>query len=153
MRLINLDYQLVVATWSMLFESHLSTNNNTSLNILAKMKFPFMNSSEEGKSLHPETQFLYLHKFFYGGATTFTAHLFHTMGLTRKGQSMPPVLHPSIKSEYILRDFGYGLHYKNISVKSLCHIYFPLSPLLRTTIFMPSRNCQIIKSERNQKWK
>jgi multimeric flavodoxin WrbA len=33
-----------------------------------------------------ETQFLYLHKFFYGGVTTFTSHLLHMMGLTRKSR-------------------------------------------------------------------
>src|ERR671918_1594551 len=86
----------------------------TSLNTLAK-QISHMNPPEEGKSLHPETQFLYLHKFFYGGVTTFTAHLLHTMGVTRKDQNMRPVLRPSLKSEHILRDFGYGLHYKNIS--------------------------------------
>jgi hypothetical protein len=78
-----------------------------------------MNSSKKRQLLHPEIQFLYLHKFFYGGVTTFTAHLFYTMGLIREGQSIHPVLHPPINSEHILRDFGYGLHYKNISVKLL----------------------------------
>jgi hypothetical protein len=33
-----------------------------------------------------ETQFLFLHRYLYGGGTTFTAHLLHTMGLTRKGR-------------------------------------------------------------------
>jgi hypothetical protein len=37
-------------------------------------------------NVYIETQFLYLHKFFYRGVTTFTAHLHHTMGLTRKGR-------------------------------------------------------------------
>ncbi|MGC2309791.1 MAG: hypothetical protein WA461_15415, partial [Nitrososphaeraceae archaeon] len=37
-------------------------------------------------NVYIETQFLYLHKFFYGGVTTFTAHLLHTMELTRKGR-------------------------------------------------------------------
>src|SRR5918996_2961540 len=85
----------------------------TSLNALAK-QISHMNSPEEDKCLHPETQSLYLHKFFYGGVTTFTAHLLHTM------ENMRPVLRPSLKSEHILRDFGYGLHYKNISVELLC---------------------------------
>jgi hypothetical protein len=93
-----------------------------------------MNSSEEGKCLHPETQFLYLHKFFYGGVTTFTAHLLHTMGVTRKDQNMRPVLRPSLKSELILRD-GYGLHYKNISVESLCRIYFPFITVVKNNYF------------------
>jgi hypothetical protein len=69
-----------------------------------------MNSSEKGQQPHAKPQFLYLHKFFYGGVSTFTAHLFHTMGLTQKSQNVHPVLHPTIKSENILRDFGYGLH-------------------------------------------
>jgi len=94
-----------------------------------------MNPPEEGKCLHPETQFLYLHKFFYGGVTTFTAHLLHTMGVTRKDQNMLPVLRPSLKSEHILRDFGYGLHYKNISVESLCRIYFPFITVVKDNYF------------------
>ena len=89
------------------------------------MKSLSIYSSQKRQHLHPDTQFLYLHKFFYGGVTTFTAHLFYTMELTRKSQNTHPVLHPSIKSEHILRDFGYGLYYKNMSVKSLRHINFP----------------------------
>jgi hypothetical protein len=92
--------------------------------------------SKKRQRLHPDTLFLYLHKFFYGGVTTFTAHLFYTMGLTTKnGQSMCPVLHPSIKSEHILRDFGYGLHYNNISIKSLRHINFPFITVVKDNYY------------------
>jgi hypothetical protein len=94
-----------------------------------------MNSSKKRQLLHPETQFLYLHKFFYGGVTTFTAHLFYTMGLIREGQSIHPVLHPTINSEHILRDFGYGLHYKNISVKLFCYIKFPFITVVKDNYF------------------
>jgi hypothetical protein len=94
-----------------------------------------LNSSEKRQCIHPQTQFLYLHKFFYGGVTTFTAHLFHTMGLTRKGHSIQPVLHPTIKSEHILRDFGYGLHYKNTSIKSLRHVNFPFITVVKDNYF------------------
>ena len=93
--------------------------------------------SARRQRLHPETQFLYLHKFFYGGVTTFTAHLFHTIGLIRKNndKNIRSVLHPSIKSEHILRNFGYGLHYKNISVRSLRHINFPFITIVKDNYF------------------
>lgn len=104
-------------------------------NILIKMKSLSMNSSQKRQYLHPDTQFLYLHKFFYGGVTTFTAHLFYTLGLTRKSQNTHPVLHPTIKSEHILRDFGYGLHYKNMSIKSLRHINFPFITVVKDNYF------------------
>jgi hypothetical protein len=45
-----------------------------------------MIASATRANVYIETQFLYLHKFSYGGVTTFTAHLLHTMGLTRKGR-------------------------------------------------------------------
>src|ERR671910_2426001 len=85
----------------------------TSLNALAK-QISHMNSPEEDKCLHPEIQSLYPHKFVYGGVTTFTAHLLHTMGVTRKDQNM---------------------HYKNISVKSLCRIYFPFITVVKDNYF------------------
>jgi hypothetical protein len=52
---------------------------------------------------------LYLHKYFYGGVTTFTAHLFYKMGLDKMNK---PILHFSIKNEKKLRDFGYDIKYK-----------------------------------------
>jgi hypothetical protein len=104
-------------------------------NILVNMKSISIYSTQKRPHLHPDTQFLYLHKFFYGGVTTFTAHLFYTMGLTRKSQNTHPVLRPSIKSENILRDFGYGLHYQNMSVKSLRHINFPFITVVKDNYY------------------
>lgn len=71
----------------------------------------------------------------------------HTMGVTRKDQNMRPVLPPSLKSELILRD-GYGLHYKNISVESLCRIYFPFITVVKDNYFHA-----IKELPDNQKWK
>lgn len=87
--------------------------------------------------LHPETQFLYLHKFFYGGVTTFTAHLLYTMKLFKINyiKGMCSVLHPSVRSERILRNFGYGLYYKNISVKSLRYINFPFFTVVKDNYY------------------
>ena len=44
-------------------------------------------------------------------------------------------MHPTIKSEHILRDFGYGLHYKNISVKLLRYIKFPFITVVKDNYF------------------
>jgi hypothetical protein len=41
---------------------------------------------------------LYLHKYFYGGVTTFTAHLFYKMGFDKMNNNKP-ILHFSIKNE------------------------------------------------------
>jgi hypothetical protein len=103
--------------------------------MLFKGKYRLMNSSEKRQHIRQETQFLYLHKYFYGGVTTFTAHLFHTMWRIQKGQSIHSVLHPTIKSEHILRDFGYGLRYRNISTKSLRHINFPFITVVKDNYF------------------
>jgi len=65
-----------------------------------------------GSSLTDETQLLYLHKYLYGGATTFTAHLMHTLSKLRRENL---VLKLGKRSETKLRDFGYGLSYMNIS--------------------------------------
>jgi glycosyltransferase involved in cell wall biosynthesis len=59
---------------------------------------------------------LYLHKYFYGGVTTFTVHLFYNMRLDPNNK---PVLHFSIRNEKKLRDFGYGIKYKNINFDHL----------------------------------
>jgi hypothetical protein len=80
-------------------------------------------------------QFLYLHKFFYGSVTTFTAHLLYTIGLQSKNNNKPSVLHPSIRSEHILRNFGYGLYYKNLSARLLRHIEFPFITVIKDNYF------------------
>jgi hypothetical protein len=94
--------------------------------------------TNKNKTLHPDTKFLYLHKFFYGGVTTFTAHLFYSIGLISddvNDSKMTPVFHPSNKSEHKLRDFGYGLSYKNISIKSLCEMRYPFLTVIKDNYF------------------
>lgn len=78
------------------------------------------------------TQFLYLHKFFFGGVTTFTAHLFHNLGLAQKNKV---VLRPSNNSERRLRNFGYGLYYQNISLNTICSIKYPFLTVVKDNYF------------------
>lgn len=82
--------------------------------------------------MHPDTQFLYPHKFFFGGVTTFTAHLFYTIDLMGRNNKKI-VLRPtaSKNSENRLRDFGYGLQYKNISAESLRNIIYPFVIMIK----------------------
>ncbi|MGC1929502.1 MAG: hypothetical protein WA667_11045 [Candidatus Nitrosopolaris sp.] len=82
------------------------------------------------KTLNENTQFLYLHRFFFGGVTTFTAHLFHTLGIVQK-----VVLRPSNKSESKLRDFGYGLCYRNISNEAFPTIKYPFLTVIKDDYF------------------
>jgi len=70
-------------------------------------------------SLTDEIQLLYLHKYLYGGATTFTAHLMHVVSKLRQNNI---VLRVGKRSETKLRDFGYGLNYMNISDNVLSNI-------------------------------
>jgi hypothetical protein len=93
-------------------------------------------SSNNKNLMHPHTQFLYPHKFFFGGVTTFTAHLFYTIGLLDKKNSKI-VLRPtsSNKSEKRLRNFGYGLHYRNISADSLQDIKYPFVTMIKDDYF------------------
>lgn len=86
--------------------------------------------SSHKKSLNENTQFLYLHRFFFGGVTTFTAHLFYTLGLVGK-RNNTVLLHPSHKNESILRDFGYGLSYRNISKESFASIKYPFLTVVK----------------------
>jgi hypothetical protein len=91
--------------------------------------------------LNSNTEFIYLHKFFFGGVTTFTAHLIYTIGISkRKNDNI--ILRPtsSNKSENRLRDFGYGLHYKNISSKILCNIQYPFFTMIKDDYFPILRN-------------
>jgi hypothetical protein len=39
---------------------------------------------DNSNSLTGETQFLYLHRYLYGGATTFAAHLLHKVAAFKK---------------------------------------------------------------------
>src|ERR671918_761956 len=74
-----------------------------------------------------ETQFLFLHRYLYGGGTTFTAHLLHKLCFRRKNI----VLRCVIRSENRLRDFGYGLSYRNISTDLLKDIRHPFITLIK----------------------
>ena len=87
-------------------------------------------------TLNSNTQFIYLHKFFFGGVTTFTAHLIYTIGMSKRINDNV-ILRPisSNKSENRLRDFGYGLHYKNISSKVLRNIQYPFLTMIKDDYF------------------
>ncbi|MDQ3838148.1 MAG: glycosyltransferase, partial [Thermoproteota archaeon] len=86
---------------------------------------------DKSESLNKETQILYLHKYLYGGGTTFTAHLFHqTRYLTKKNSA---ILRTTKRTESKLRDFGYGLQYQNISLNLINKIKFPLIALFKQT--------------------
>lgn len=82
--------------------------------------------------LNENTEFLYLDRFFFGGVTTFTAHLFYTLGIAKK---IKVVLHPSNKSESKLRDFGYGLCYRNISNEAFPTIKYPFLTVIKDDYF------------------
>ena len=86
-----------------------------------------------GRTLNKETQFLYLHRFFFGGVTTFTAHLFYTLGKIPKKNKV--VLRPCNKSETRRRDFGYGLYYRNISKESISNIKYPFLTVIKNDYF------------------
>jgi hypothetical protein len=71
-------------------------------------------------SLTDETQLLYLHRYLYGGATTFTAHLMLMLSELRRNNIVFKV---GKSFEPKLRDFGYGLNYMNISDNVLSNIH------------------------------
>lgn len=77
-----------------------------------------------------ETQFLYLHKYLYGGGTTFTAHLLHQTGYSKKYNV---ILRVAKRTESKLREFGYGLHYQNISFDLINNIKYPFITLFKET--------------------
>ena len=83
-------------------------------------------------SLQQSIDLLYLHKYFYGGVTTFTVHLFYNMRLNTN----KPILHFSIKNEKKLRDFGYGIKYKNINFDHLLDKKDVLITVLKIIFFM-----------------
>jgi hypothetical protein len=93
------------------------------------LSFSITSPSLPKGALNENTQFLYLHRFFFGGVTTFTAHLFYTLGLVHKKNKF--LLRPSCKSESILRDFGYGLFYHNISKDSIVSIKYPFLTVVK----------------------
>jgi glycosyltransferase involved in cell wall biosynthesis len=85
-------------------------------------------------SLTNETQLLYLHRYLYGGATAFTAHLMHMLSKLRRNNI---VLRVCKTSEMKQRDFGYGLNYMNISKNVLSDIDHPFIVIFKDK-FLPA---------------
>jgi hypothetical protein len=92
------------------------------------------------------TQFIYLHKYLYGGATTFTAHLIHKLGVFNNSRNINhsyatnvlnanAILRCGKISERKLREFGYGLHYHNISPSILAKIKYPFVTIFKENYF------------------
>ena len=77
-----------------------------------------------------KTQFLYLHRYLYGGGTTFTAHLIYT--LKKQNEIVISRIRESKRSQQNLRDFGYGLTYQNVTSDFLKGIRYPF-----ITLFTP----------------
>jgi glycosyltransferase involved in cell wall biosynthesis len=84
------------------------------------------------KSFNKEIQFLYLHKYLYGGGTTFAAHLLHKTGYSKKKNT---IFRITKRTESKLREFGYGLYYQNISYDLINKIKFPFVTLFKETHF------------------
>jgi len=93
-----------------------------------------------------KTQFFYLHKYLYGGATTFTAHLIHKLGVFDNSINIDHSLATNISnanaifrcakiSERKLREFGYGLHYQNVSPYILAKIKYPFVTIFKENYF------------------
>jgi hypothetical protein len=78
------------------------------------------------------TQFLYLHKYLVGGATTFTAHLIHRMM-----NNKPVILRVgnANRSEKKLREFGYGLVYQNVTSDTVYKIKYPFITFYKENYF------------------
>lgn len=103
-----------------------------------------------GKKLEKaeKTQFIYLHKYLYGGVTTFTAHLIHKLGVFNSRSSSKSdicssrqipdgnaILRCGKISETKLREFGYGLDYQNISPSILAKIKYPFLTIFKENYF------------------
>jgi glycosyltransferase involved in cell wall biosynthesis len=93
-----------------------------------------------------KTQFIYLHKYLYGGATTFTAHLIHKLGVFNDNRNTNhtstanilnanAILRCTKISEKKLRVFGYGLHYQNVSSSVLAKITYPFLTIFKEQYF------------------
>lgn len=93
-----------------------------------------------------ETRFIYLHRYLYGGVTTFTAHLIHRLGTPDKYTGRDEIWITQIPnastilrcgkiSEKKLRVFGYGLHYQNVSPSVLFKIKYPFLTIFKEQYF------------------
>lgn len=90
--------------------------------------------SHSEKQLDKDTQFLYLHRFFFGGVTTFTAHLLYKLGYGQENKKIS-ILRPANKSERRLREFGYGLCYHNISLDNIKNMKYPFLTVIKDEYF------------------
>lgn len=94
-----------------------------------------------------KTQFIYLHKYLYGGVTTFTAHLIHKLGVFDNSRTTSlscatdmilnanAILRCAKISERKVREFGYGLYYQNISPSILAKIKYPFLTIFKENYF------------------
>jgi glycosyltransferase involved in cell wall biosynthesis len=93
-----------------------------------------------------ETRFIYLHRYLYGGATTFTAHLIHRLGILNEHRSRDKtriaqipnentILRCGKISEKKLREFGYDLYYQNVSPSLLAKIRYPFLTIFKEQYF------------------
>jgi hypothetical protein len=93
-----------------------------------------------------KTQFIYLHKYLYGGATTFTAHLIHKLGVFDNNRNTNyssatnisnanAILRCAKISEKKIREFGYGLQYQNVSPSILGKIKYPFITIFKENYF------------------
>jgi hypothetical protein len=93
-----------------------------------------------------ETRFIYLHRYLYGGVTTFTAHLIHRLGISNDYRNKDDswitqipyantILRCGKISEKKLRVFGYGLHYQNVSPAVLSKIGYPFLTIFKERYF------------------
>ena len=96
------------------------------------MQYKDLELLNKKESFNKETRFLYLHKYLYGGGTTFAAHLLHQTGYSKKNNI---ILRITKKTESKLREFGYGLYYQNISIDLINKIKFPFITLFKETHF------------------
>jgi hypothetical protein len=87
------------------------------------------------ESFNKETQFLYLHKYLYGEGTTFAANILHQTGYSKKNNNNNIIFRVTKRTESKLREFGYGLHYQNISMDLINKIRFPFITLFKETHF------------------
>jgi hypothetical protein len=94
------------------------------------------NSTAVSSGLNKEekTQFLYLHRYFYGGATTFAAHLLYRLAASSSSKPNYPIIirvGKGNRSERKVRDFGYGLQYQNVSLDIINKIKYPFITLFK----------------------
>jgi hypothetical protein len=71
-------------------------------------------------SMIEERQYLYLSNYMYGGCATFTAHL-HTI----EKNYVLYLIKGGFKEKIRIGDFGYGIHYQNLSIEALDTIKNP----------------------------